>query len=185
MAAQVIPPCSTTPPADPSSADATDCILQEITAVGQCLEVMELKMSDLSAASTSIRADIARFQVMVTDLDQRLMTAKDHIAAMPVQDTEMRAKITDLEDRSRRDNIRFLVYWNTRKAQISRPFLKTSFLNSQAWISPRRWSFKGPTELVLYIKQPLDGLVPSSHASSAMSRPAKLFLRPDLEARAP
>ncbi|KAJ1194246.1 hypothetical protein NDU88_003535 [Pleurodeles waltl] len=150
MAEQMIPPCSTTPPADPHAATATDCILQEITAVGRCLEAVDLKISDLSVASTAIRADIACFQVMVTDLDQRLRTIEDNFVALPVQDMEMqvlRAKITDLEDRSRRD-----------KAQMSRAFLNTSFLNSQAWISPRRWSFKGPTEMVLYIKRPLDGL---------------------------
>ncbi|KAJ1166650.1 hypothetical protein NDU88_007049 [Pleurodeles waltl] len=69
---------------------------------------MDLKISDLSAPSTYIQADIAHFQVMVMDLDQFLMTVKDHIVALPVQDTEMevlRAKITDLEDRSRRDNL--------------------------------------------------------------------------------
>ncbi|KAJ1214166.1 hypothetical protein NDU88_001792 [Pleurodeles waltl] len=71
---------------------------------------MDLKLSDLSAASTSIQADIAHFKVTVTDLDQRLTTVEDHITAMPVQDTEihfLRAKITDLEDRSWRDNVRF------------------------------------------------------------------------------
>ncbi|KAJ1112163.1 hypothetical protein NDU88_000431 [Pleurodeles waltl] len=109
MAAQTIPPCST-PLADPRLADATDRILQGITAVGRRLEAMDLKISVLSAASTSIRADIARFQVTVTDLDQRLTTVEDYIAALPVQDTKMhflRTKITDLEDRSRRDNVYF------------------------------------------------------------------------------
>ncbi|KAJ1146582.1 hypothetical protein NDU88_012848 [Pleurodeles waltl] len=103
MAAQEIPPGSTTRPADSRSTDATDRILQEITAVGWRLEAMDLKISDLSSASTSIQANIASFQVTVTDLDQRLTTIKDHIAAMPEQDTEMQflqAKITDLEDRS-------------------------------------------------------------------------------------
>ncbi|KAJ1115809.1 hypothetical protein NDU88_004031 [Pleurodeles waltl] len=44
------------------------------------------------------------------DLDQCLMTVEDHIAALPEWNTEMQyllAKITDLEDRSRRDNVRF------------------------------------------------------------------------------
>ncbi|KAJ1144753.1 hypothetical protein NDU88_011050 [Pleurodeles waltl] len=71
---------------------------------------MDLKISDLSVASTSIQADIAHFQVTVTDLDQCLMTAKDDIAAKPVQDTKVKslgAKITDLEDQSPRDNICF------------------------------------------------------------------------------
>ncbi|KAJ1115498.1 hypothetical protein NDU88_003722 [Pleurodeles waltl] len=110
MATQTTPPCSTTPPADPCSADATDRILQEITAVGRRLKAMYLKILNLSTASTSIQADIAQLQVTVTDLDQRLTTVEKHTATLPVQDTEMQfllAKITDLEDRSRRDNVCF------------------------------------------------------------------------------
>ncbi|KAJ1157069.1 hypothetical protein NDU88_009784 [Pleurodeles waltl] len=101
MAAQVTPPCSATSLA---YSCATDCILQEITMVGRRMEAMDLKISNLSAASTSILADIACFQVMVTGVDQRLTIVEDHIAALPERDTEMqslRAKITDLEDRKR------------------------------------------------------------------------------------
>ncbi|KAJ1148121.1 hypothetical protein NDU88_000961 [Pleurodeles waltl] len=177
MVAQVIPPCSTDPPTSLRSADATDRILQEITAVGQRLEAMDLKISDLSAASTSIRADIARFQVTVTDLDQRLMTVEDHITAMPDQNTEMQSL------RARETMSIFLAYRNIRNVQTSRPFLKTSSLNSRALLFPRRWSFKEPTELVLYIKQPLDDLALLSHASSATSRPTKSSQWPDLRAR--
>ncbi|KAJ1136952.1 hypothetical protein NDU88_003365 [Pleurodeles waltl] len=96
--------------ADPHPFDATACILQEITAVGQCLEAIDSKISNLTAATTSIRADIARFQVTVTDLDHRLTTVENHIADLPAQNKEIRSlqlKITDLEDRSRRDNVCF------------------------------------------------------------------------------
>ncbi|KAJ1110862.1 hypothetical protein NDU88_008208 [Pleurodeles waltl] len=113
MVVHVTPPSSAAQPADSHPADATDRILQEITAVGQRLEAMDLKISDLSVASTSIRADIARFQVTVTDLDQRLTTVKDHIADLPARDVEIRslqAKITDLEDRSRKQ---CLLFWHT------------------------------------------------------------------------
>ncbi|KAJ1155607.1 hypothetical protein NDU88_008336 [Pleurodeles waltl] len=94
----------------PQAVDATDRILQEITVVGWCLEAMDLKILDLSAASTSIRTDIACFCEKATDLDQRLTTVEDHIATLPEQDAglrSLRAKITDLEDRSRRDNVHF------------------------------------------------------------------------------
>ncbi|KAJ1171725.1 hypothetical protein NDU88_003583 [Pleurodeles waltl] len=127
MAAQAIPPCSTTPPADLCSADASDRILQEITAVGRRLEAMDFKILDLSVASTSIRAKIAHFQVTVTDLDQRLTTVEDHIAAMPVQDMEIQfllAKITDLEDRSRRDNVCFFGIAEHKEGSDVKAFLK-------------------------------------------------------------
>ncbi|KAJ1112159.1 hypothetical protein NDU88_000427 [Pleurodeles waltl] len=127
MAAQTIPPCSTTPLADPRLADATDRILQGITAVGRRLEAMDLKISVLSAASTSIRADIARFQVTVTDLDQRLTTVEDYIAALPIQDTKMhflRTKITDLENRSRRDNVCFFGIPEHKEGSDVKAFLK-------------------------------------------------------------
>ncbi|KAJ1196312.1 hypothetical protein NDU88_000183 [Pleurodeles waltl] len=112
MAAQANPPCSMTLLADSRSTDATDRILQEFTAEGRRLETINLKISDLSAATTFILAHKAHFQLMVMDLDQRLMTVEDRIATMPVQATEiqhLRAKML-----------------------MSTPFLKTFFLNSQA-----------------------------------------------------
>ncbi|KAJ1143450.1 hypothetical protein NDU88_009759 [Pleurodeles waltl] len=110
MAAQMALTYPVPSPADPHTVDATDRILQEITAVGRRLEAMDLKISDLSAVSTSIRTDIACFHETVTDLDPRLTTVEDHIATLPEQDAELqsqRAKITDLENRSRRDNVCF------------------------------------------------------------------------------
>ncbi|KAJ1163642.1 hypothetical protein NDU88_004097 [Pleurodeles waltl] len=71
---------------------------------------MDLKISDLSAASTSIPADIARFQVTVMDLDHRLTAIENHMADLPAWGEEIRSlqmKITDLEDRSSRANVHF------------------------------------------------------------------------------
>ncbi|KAJ1191341.1 hypothetical protein NDU88_000657 [Pleurodeles waltl] len=98
MAAHVTPPTSAAEPADFHSADATDHILQEITAVGQRLEAMDLQISDLSVASTSIWADLARFEVTT--------------------------KVTDLEDRSRRDNVRFLGIREHKEGSDVKAFLK-------------------------------------------------------------
>ncbi|KAJ1174378.1 hypothetical protein NDU88_006200 [Pleurodeles waltl] len=86
------------------------CVEDEITAVRRCLEVMYSKITELSAASASIRTDIACFNEKVADLDQRLSTVEDHIGMLPGHDAELlclRGNITDLEDRSRRDNVRF------------------------------------------------------------------------------
>ncbi|KAJ1114938.1 hypothetical protein NDU88_003168 [Pleurodeles waltl] len=77
MAAQMAPPCPTSLPADSPSIEVTDHTLQEIAAVGRCLEAMDAKISDLTVASTSIRDDIAGFWETAADLDRRLMTVED------------------------------------------------------------------------------------------------------------
>ncbi|KAJ1148593.1 hypothetical protein NDU88_001421 [Pleurodeles waltl] len=90
MAALMAPIGSLVSPTDPRTVEAMDRILQEITAVGHRLEAMDLKISDLSEASNSIRADIAGFRETVTDLDHHLTTVDDQIATLPDQDTEVR-----------------------------------------------------------------------------------------------
>ncbi|KAJ1100551.1 hypothetical protein NDU88_005633 [Pleurodeles waltl] len=155
MAAPVTPPSSAVQLADPRPSDATDRILQEITAVGRRLEAMDLKISDLSAASTSIWADIARFQVTVTDLDQCLTTIEDHIVALPVWGAEIQslwAKITHLEDRTRRDNVRFFGIPEHKEGSDVKAFLKNVLPDLTALIFLSRWSFKELTELVFCIK---------------------------------
>ncbi|KAJ1186990.1 hypothetical protein NDU88_003769 [Pleurodeles waltl] len=115
-------------PADPRAVDATDRILQEITAVGQRLEAMDLKISDLSMASVSIRTDIACFREKVTDLDQHLTTVEEHVEMVPEHDAELRtiqAKITDLEDRSWRDNVRFFGIPEHKEGTDIKAFLKS------------------------------------------------------------
>ncbi|KAJ1210757.1 hypothetical protein NDU88_006119 [Pleurodeles waltl] len=110
MAAQTAPQGHISPLVDSPPLEATDRILQEIASVGRRQEVMDLKITDLTLASSSIRADIAGFRETVTNLDQRLSTVEDHVAAITDQEEELgslRAKLTDLEDLSRRDNVRF------------------------------------------------------------------------------
>ncbi|KAJ1129855.1 hypothetical protein NDU88_008217 [Pleurodeles waltl] len=77
MAAQAAPPCPTPSPADPSAMEATDRILQEIASLGRCLEAMDLKITDLTVVSSSIRADIAGFPETANALDQRLKAVED------------------------------------------------------------------------------------------------------------
>ncbi|KAJ1083870.1 hypothetical protein NDU88_004025 [Pleurodeles waltl] len=110
MAAQAASPCPTTSPADPPALEGTDRILQEIASVGRHLEAMDLKITDLTVASSSIRADITSFRETANALDQRFTAVEDQVAALPDQEAELRslrAKVTDLEDQSRRDNVRF------------------------------------------------------------------------------
>ncbi|KAJ1099038.1 hypothetical protein NDU88_004142 [Pleurodeles waltl] len=85
--------------ADPSPLEATNRILQEIASVGCRLEAMDLKITDLTVASSSIRADIAGFRETAKALDQRLTAVEDQVAVLPDQEEELRilrAKITDL-----------------------------------------------------------------------------------------
>ncbi|KAJ1100495.1 hypothetical protein NDU88_005580 [Pleurodeles waltl] len=108
MAVQTAPPCPVSLPAESHSMEAVDRILQEIAVVGRRLEAMDSKISDLTVASTSIRADIAVFRETVTDLDRCRTTVEDQVAALLDQETELRslqAKVIYLEDRSRRDNV--------------------------------------------------------------------------------
>ncbi|KAJ1137695.1 hypothetical protein NDU88_004093 [Pleurodeles waltl] len=90
MATQPTPSSPTTVPAVPRAVDGTDCMLQEITVVGGCLEAKDIKISDLSPAFASIRTDIACFSEEVADLDQCLTTVEEHVRIVPEHDTELR-----------------------------------------------------------------------------------------------
>ncbi|KAJ1166914.1 hypothetical protein NDU88_007310 [Pleurodeles waltl] len=128
MASQAAPPCPKTTPVDPSALEAMDRILQEIASVGRCLEAMDLKITDLTVDSSSFRADIAGFRETTNALDQRLTAVEDQVAALPDQDAELRslrAKVTDLEDRSRRDNVRFFGIPEHKEGSDIKAFLKS------------------------------------------------------------
>ncbi|KAJ1164791.1 hypothetical protein NDU88_005225 [Pleurodeles waltl] len=96
---------------DEQSDAATERILKEIAAVSPRLEAMDSKITDISVASHSIRSDIASFNDKVTNLDHHLTAVESQLAVMPERDSELQflhAKhFTDLEDRSRRDNVCF------------------------------------------------------------------------------
>ncbi|KAJ1198757.1 hypothetical protein NDU88_002596 [Pleurodeles waltl] len=86
-----------------------DRILQEITAVSRRLEGMDTYISSLTLETKSMRSDIASFQSRVTGLEHRMGTLEAHMTTVQDRDQDLlylRSKITDLEDRSRRDNIR-------------------------------------------------------------------------------
>ncbi|KAJ1099702.1 hypothetical protein NDU88_004801 [Pleurodeles waltl] len=88
-----------------------DRILQEISAVGRKLEGMDNAMVALTAETRSMRLEIAGFQSQISGLDHRVMTVETQVASWTDRDQELlylRSKLTDLEDRSRRNNIRLL-----------------------------------------------------------------------------
>ncbi|KAJ1090304.1 hypothetical protein NDU88_003437 [Pleurodeles waltl] len=127
MATQGTSPGSASSPAASPPLEATDRILQEIAAVGRRLDTMDARISELTIASSSIRADIAGFRETVHNLDQRLTTMEEHVAVLPVQEAELRslrAKVTDMEDRSRRENICFFGIPERKEGSDVKTFLK-------------------------------------------------------------
>ncbi|KAJ1104297.1 hypothetical protein NDU88_001709 [Pleurodeles waltl] len=115
-------------PTDPSASEATERILQEIASVGRHLEAMDQKITDLTIASSSICADIAGFKDTADALDQCLTTVEDQMATLPDQKIELRsllAKVTDLEDRSRRDNIRLFGIPECKEGSDTKAFLQS------------------------------------------------------------
>ncbi|KAJ1164387.1 hypothetical protein NDU88_004827 [Pleurodeles waltl] len=93
---------------------------------------MDLKITDLTVASSSIRTDIASFRETVNNLDQHLTTVEDQVAAIPDQEEELRtlrAKITELEDRSHRDNVRFFGAPEQKEGSDIKAFLKSLLID--------------------------------------------------------
>ncbi|KAJ1181103.1 hypothetical protein NDU88_006313 [Pleurodeles waltl] len=90
---------------------AMDRILQEILAVGRKLEGMDNAMVALTAETRSMRLEIAGFQSQISGLDQRVTTVEAQAASWTNRDQELlhlHSRLTDLEDRSRRNNIHLL-----------------------------------------------------------------------------
>ncbi|KAJ1174806.1 hypothetical protein NDU88_000097 [Pleurodeles waltl] len=88
-----------------------DRVLQEISAVSRKLEGMDNAMVALTAETRSMRLDLAGFQSQLSGLDQRVATVETQVASWTDRDLELshlRSKLTDLEDKSRRNNVRLL-----------------------------------------------------------------------------
>ncbi|KAJ1109932.1 hypothetical protein NDU88_007289 [Pleurodeles waltl] len=86
-------------------------ILQEISAVGRKLEGMDNAMVALTAETRSMRLEIAGFQSQIPGLDQQVTTVEAQAASWTNRDQELlhlRSRLTDLEDRSHRNNIPLL-----------------------------------------------------------------------------
>ncbi|KAJ1117660.1 hypothetical protein NDU88_005857 [Pleurodeles waltl] len=86
-------------------------IIQEITTVSHRIEGINTSLTSLTLETKSMRSDIAGFQSRVTGLEQRLGSLEAQATAFQDQDQDLlylRSKLTEMEDRSRRDNIRLL-----------------------------------------------------------------------------
>ncbi|KAJ1152913.1 hypothetical protein NDU88_005687 [Pleurodeles waltl] len=97
-------------PVQPSTMSDIDRILQEITAVSSRIEGMDAAVSSLTLETKSMRSEIAGFQSRVMGLEHCMGTLESHMTTIQDRDQDLlflRSKITDLEDRSRRDNVLF------------------------------------------------------------------------------
>ncbi|KAJ1082762.1 hypothetical protein NDU88_002927 [Pleurodeles waltl] len=112
---------------DPAQEATMERILQEISGVGRRLEEMDNTIASIMAETKSIRLDIAGFQSRVLGLEPRVSLVETQVASSRDQDQELlylRSKLTDLEDRSRRDNGRSLGFPETIEGEDMLSFLR-------------------------------------------------------------
>ncbi|KAJ1113249.1 hypothetical protein NDU88_001503 [Pleurodeles waltl] len=111
---------------DSAQESTMDRILQEISEVGRRLEGMDNAMASLTVETKSIRLDIAGFQSRVMGLEQKVTMVEGQVATSQDRDQEflyLRSKLIDLEDRSQRDNVRFLGFLETIEGEDMHSFL--------------------------------------------------------------
>ncbi|KAJ1082456.1 hypothetical protein NDU88_002624 [Pleurodeles waltl] len=113
--------------ADPAQEPTMDRILQEISAVGRRLEGMNSAMVLMTAETKTIRTEIIRFQTCVLGREQRVSKVEAHASSFQDRDQELlflRSKLTDLEDRSRTDNVRFVGFPEHMEGEDLHRFLR-------------------------------------------------------------
>ncbi|KAJ1132418.1 hypothetical protein NDU88_010731 [Pleurodeles waltl] len=87
---------------------------------------MDNTMVTMAAETKSIRTEIASFQARVLALEQRVSKVEAH-ASFQDRDQELLflgSKLTDLEDRSRRDNVRFIGFPENIEGEDLHRFLR-------------------------------------------------------------
>ncbi|KAJ1169836.1 hypothetical protein NDU88_001724 [Pleurodeles waltl] len=106
-----LPPTEPTTMSDKDHSTTMDRILQEITTVSRRIEGMDASLTSLTLETKSMPSDIPGFQSRVTGLEQRMGSLEAQVNVSQERDQDLlylRSKLTDMEDRSRRDNIRLL-----------------------------------------------------------------------------
>ncbi|KAJ1136936.1 hypothetical protein NDU88_003350 [Pleurodeles waltl] len=105
------PPTEPTTMSDKDHSTTMDRILQEITTVSRRIEGMDASITSLTLETKSMQSDIAGFQSRVMGLEQRMGSLETQATVSQDRDQDLlylRSKLTDMDDRSRRDNIRLL-----------------------------------------------------------------------------
>ncbi|KAJ1191544.1 hypothetical protein NDU88_000860 [Pleurodeles waltl] len=113
--------------ADQAQEPTMDRILQEISVVGRRLEGMDCAMVSMAEEMKTIRTEIASFQSRVLGLEQRVSKVEAHASSFQGRDQELlflRSKLTDLEDRSQRDNVRFVGFPENMEVEDLHRFLR-------------------------------------------------------------
>ncbi|KAJ1206674.1 hypothetical protein NDU88_002075 [Pleurodeles waltl] len=90
---------------------------------------MDSRMNSLTEETKSMRLDIAGFQSRVTTFEQRVMTVEKQATLAADRDQGLLyllSKVIDLEDRSRRDNVRFLGFPEEIERADVQSFLKNT-----------------------------------------------------------
>ncbi|KAJ1130011.1 hypothetical protein NDU88_008369 [Pleurodeles waltl] len=122
------PPNEPTTMSDKEHSTTMDRILQEITTVSCRIEGMDASITSLTLETKSMRSGIAGFQSRVTGLEQRMgsLEAQANVSQERDQDLlYLRSKLTDMEDRSWRDNIRLLGIPENKEGTDMQAFLSS------------------------------------------------------------
>ncbi|KAJ1188973.1 hypothetical protein NDU88_005728 [Pleurodeles waltl] len=130
---------------------AMERIPQEISTVGRHLEAMDTKITDISADSNSIRADVAGFRDKVTDLDHHLHNIENRMAELPDHEPELQSlhnKLMDLENRNHKDNVCFFGLQEKTEGADMRAFLRDPLSQASLFLPPR--NFNEPIGLAPY-----------------------------------
>ncbi|KAJ1134357.1 hypothetical protein NDU88_000809 [Pleurodeles waltl] len=140
-------PCTMT---DHAQGTTMDHILQDISAVGCRLGGVDSMMASLMEGTKLMPLDIAGFQLWVTSLEQQVTTVEAQAVFAPDRDQELlylRSRLIDLEDRSSRDNVRFLGFPENIEGADVQSFLKVTLPKLTDLTFDRPWSFKERTDL--------------------------------------
>ncbi|KAJ1089769.1 hypothetical protein NDU88_002914 [Pleurodeles waltl] len=137
---QMPKPTKTNPQTSPPSNESTtmsdkdhsttmDRILQEITTVSRRIEGMDASITLLTLETKSMRSDIAGFQSRVTGLEQHMGSLETQVNMSQEREQDflyLRSKLTDMEDRSRRENIRLLGVPENEEGSDMQAFLSST-----------------------------------------------------------
>ncbi|KAJ1174893.1 hypothetical protein NDU88_000184 [Pleurodeles waltl] len=109
------------------------------------MEGMDSTMVSLTAETKSICMEIASFQTRVLGLEQRVSTVEAHASSFQDRDQELlflRCKLTDLGDRSQRDNVCFLGFPENIEGEDLHGFLRDTLHRLTGITFEPPWSSK-------------------------------------------
>ncbi|KAJ1194055.1 hypothetical protein NDU88_003350 [Pleurodeles waltl] len=124
------PPTEPIMTSDKDHSTTMEPILQEITTVSRRIEGMDASITSLTLETKSMRSDIAGFQSRETGLEQHIGSLEAQATVAQDRDQDLlylRSKLTDLEDRSRRGNIRLLGIPENEEGTDMQAFLNSTF----------------------------------------------------------